>query len=889
MHDHVTRNLCLGLLCVAATVCTGKQVCTFTGFADTAGNNNDWRDYKFMANPDNCKEICRSEPWCTAAEFNFYSRSCYLFKGDTPLSHKKDSVFMKKRCTEVTTTSPPVEPTKQPPESKTQVSTSTETITRAQRASKIFTAEKVRPSKRKKKGSKPVSLMVKMLYRQSVEDRITPTVEFTTTAAPYTTPISTLSITKKLQVSTTSKPIHVKRPRKRIFVRKSRRRQHSRKTKKKPKKIRRIIKSRKPTQPPKTVVKKTSAPRLIVSYATRKSPLLSKLTQTRKAVNIAPTTAVPFLDLNIEDSSKEIRIKPENGTERKQQSTYRMPVIRVRSKVSVNPIARDANRVDASRQHTGMTSARRGCFYRCTPAWYTRYGQFVPFTRRTYFQPLYRIRIPVRLRIPAFHQKPHAQPPQMTDQNPLQDANKNQRQIPCKNSTKHQVQISVTNPVRNPGHKPVQNHGYKPVQNHGYKPVQNPVQNHGYKPVQNPVQNRGYKPVRNPVQNPSHKPVQNHGYKPVQNHGYKPVQNHGYKPVQNHGYNPVRNHGYNPVHYPVQQYWRQQIAHVNFNPWYPPRHSAVAYYTPQRNPWANNFQKAQLVPKKTHHVAVIPGGLYQPVPTRRRVYKQPYTYKPKPTATHTPIPPKQDAKTTAEAKTTPKPPPRPKQVKRYQKSHVLRVQEKQKRLDTSTPQNDQQGQLKPHYNTYTLRLRLQSPISGHKRCYLRQQLPSAPKILVVSFKVDGSFNAKSLPVTYPRRICAFIQPGQRYPEFRLPSPLVIFTGTSFIRNPDEVKKIYAATAPKAEYDLKSIKLKTSQYQYIAVYNSPPIFRQLKVPMDINSAVVSFDMTRMGFLYHFTVRLPMTLRSRNIMVEDYLPRDLTSLKVHPQPFVRRGRL
>ncbi|XP_067673131.1 mucin-2-like [Haliotis asinina] len=915
MHNHVRRNLCLGLLCLATAVCCGKQVCTFTGLADTAGNNDDWRDYKFMANPDNCKDICSSESWCTAAEFDFYSRSCYLFKGDTPLSHKKNSVFMKKVCTEVTTTSPATEPIA--PESRTRMSTSTESTTLTQRMSK-----KVRPSSKRKKGRKPVSLMVKMLHRNYMGDRITPTEAFTTTAAPTTpaptTPIATSSSTKKLQASTTSRP--GKRSRKRIYSKRSRKRQSSRKPKKsrRVKKIRRIIKSRKPTQPPKTVMKKTPLPRISMSYNTRKRPQLSQLTQTRKSVNIASTTtAVPFIDLNIDSSSTEIRLKAENDTERKQKSTYRMPKISIRSKVSVNPIARDANMVDASRAlHSGMTSARNGCVYRCPPMvqWYTRHGQFVPFTRRTYFQPLYRIRIPVRLRIPAFQQTHPVQPPQMIGKNPFLNANQNSRQVACKNTTQHQIQKPVTKPGQSPGqnsgHNPGKKPGDYPVKNSGDSSMKNPGKNSGHNPVKNhgryPPKNPGHNPGKNsghypaktpsdyPVKNSGHYRARNPGHYPVQNPGHYPVQNPSYYPARNPGHYPIQNPGYYSVRYPVYrpyqysglQYW-QRMPPVYFSSGYPPRHTATGYYTPQRNPWANNFQKAELVPKKTHHVAVIPGGLYKPVPTRRRVYKQPYTYKPKPTTTQTPMPPKQDLKKPKETTKTQKPPPKPKQAKTYQKSHVLRVKEKPKKVDTSTPQNDQQWQFKPHYNTYTLRLRLRKPISGYKRCYLRQQLPSPPKILVVSFKVDGSFNAKSLPVTYPRRICTFIQPEGRYPEFRLPSPLVIFTGTSYIRNPDEIRKIYAATAPKAEYNVASIQHKTSLHRYTAVYNSPPIFRQLKVPLEISSAVISFDMTRMGFLYHFTVRLPMKLRSRNIMVEDYMSRDITSLKVHPQPFVRRG--
>ncbi|XP_046561618.1 uncharacterized protein LOC124270627 [Haliotis rubra] len=521
MHDHVRRNLCLALLCLAATICCGKQVCTFTGLADTAGNNDDWRDYKFMANPDNCKEICSSESWCTAAEFDFYSRSCYLFKGDTPLSHKKDSVFMKKVCTEVTTTSPATESTA--PESRTRMSTSTESTVPTQRMSK-----KVRPSRKKKKRRKPVSLMVKMLHRHSKGDRITPTVAFTTTAAPTTpaptTPIATSSSTKKLQVSITSRPI--KRSRKRIYTKRSRKGQSSRKPKKsrRVKKIRRIIKSRKPTQPPKPVLKKTPVPKITISYNTRKRPHLSKLTQTRKPINIASTTtAVPFIDLNIDSSSKEIRIKAENITERKQKSTYRMPEISIRSKVSVNPVARDANKVDASRAlHRGMTSARHGCFYRCPSMleWYTRHGQSVPFTRRAYFQPLYRIRIPIRLRIPAFRQTHPVQPPQMTGTNPFLNANQNPRQVAFKNTTQHQIQKPVTKPGTNPGHNPAKNPGHYPAKNLGH----NPGKEHGHNPGRNPGHNSGKNPVHNPGKNNGYNPGKNPGHYPMKNPGHNPVK-----------------------------------------------------------------------------------------------------------------------------------------------------------------------------------------------------------------------------------------------------------------------------------------------------------------------------------------------------------------------------
>ncbi|XP_067671711.1 uncharacterized protein [Haliotis asinina] len=432
-----------------------KQVCTFSEVTDSAGRLDDYSGYKVVETPRGCKEYCRKFGWCVAAQFDFNNYECFLYQGDTLISPKKGSVFMVQQCTEVTTTQPtttttttttrtttatsssttavptstyvssfystlttvdpytaratPIEPsltddrpttwppltkfmflkvtTTSPatapiaPESRTRMSTSTESTTLMQRMSK-----KVRPSSQKKKGRKPVSLMVNMLHRKNyMGDQITPTEAFTTTAAPTTpaptTPIATSSSTKTLQASTTSRP-----------GKRSRKGQSSRKPK-------RSESVEKRTQSLKTVIKKTSV-RISISYKIRKGPQLSKLTKTRKSTNIASTTAVPFIDLNNDSSSTEIRLKVENDTERKQKSTYRMPKIRIRSKVSVNPTTRYMVGV----LHSGMTSVRNGCIYRCPPMvqWYIRYGQFVPFTRRTYFQPLYRSRITVRLRIPAF-------------------------------------------------------------------------------------------------------------------------------------------------------------------------------------------------------------------------------------------------------------------------------------------------------------------------------------------------------------------------------------------------------------------------------------------------------------------------------------------------------
>ncbi|XP_071106887.1 uncharacterized protein [Haliotis cracherodii] len=109
MYDHVDqRHLVFGLLCVVLTlhIGGGKQVCTFSEVVDSAGSKDDWKGYKVVANPDKCKTFCRSFDWCTAAEFDFSTYSCYLYRGATSLSHKKESVYMKTGCTEVTTTLP---------------------------------------------------------------------------------------------------------------------------------------------------------------------------------------------------------------------------------------------------------------------------------------------------------------------------------------------------------------------------------------------------------------------------------------------------------------------------------------------------------------------------------------------------------------------------------------------------------------------------------------------------------------------------------------------------------------------------------------------------------------------------------------------------------------
>ncbi|XP_071106886.1 uncharacterized protein [Haliotis cracherodii] len=106
MHYHLSWILYLVLLCLAAAVCRAKQVCTFSEVVDSAGSKDDWKGYKVVQNPDKCKTFCRSFDWCTAAEFDFSTYSCYLYRGATSLSHKKESVYMKTGCTEVTTSPP---------------------------------------------------------------------------------------------------------------------------------------------------------------------------------------------------------------------------------------------------------------------------------------------------------------------------------------------------------------------------------------------------------------------------------------------------------------------------------------------------------------------------------------------------------------------------------------------------------------------------------------------------------------------------------------------------------------------------------------------------------------------------------------------------------------
>ncbi|XP_046561553.1 location of vulva defective 1-like [Haliotis rubra] len=95
-----------GLLLPKSTFIEGKQVSTFSEMPDSAGSREDYDGYKTVANPDNCKEFCRAYGWCVAAEFDFNTYGCFLYNGDTQISRKKGSVFMKQQYTKVTTTQP---------------------------------------------------------------------------------------------------------------------------------------------------------------------------------------------------------------------------------------------------------------------------------------------------------------------------------------------------------------------------------------------------------------------------------------------------------------------------------------------------------------------------------------------------------------------------------------------------------------------------------------------------------------------------------------------------------------------------------------------------------------------------------------------------------------
>ncbi|XP_067672326.1 uncharacterized protein [Haliotis asinina] len=132
MHERLSmnRNLFLWLLCVTAAICRGKQVSTFAEVPDAAGRQKDYNGYKIVANPYNCKEYCQTYAWCFAAEFDFNTHDCFLYKGDTQLSYKKGRVFMKRRYTKVKTSQPTT---------TTKTTTATSTSTTAAATSSFYT------------------------------------------------------------------------------------------------------------------------------------------------------------------------------------------------------------------------------------------------------------------------------------------------------------------------------------------------------------------------------------------------------------------------------------------------------------------------------------------------------------------------------------------------------------------------------------------------------------------------------------------------------------------------------------------------------------------------------------------------------------------------------